>query len=100
MIFDQEWQQNALSKEEKTKHAKKYFWAIQTLLVFEEFIDETLRKLDAILSFTRSLDGSTPSEWEEGMHKKRFTAIKERIVQKRRLVESLNNAVSRSDTVL
>jgi len=99
VIFDQEWQRDAPSSE-KTKLAKKYFWALETLLVFEDFISETLRHLDTFTGITRQLDGSTPSEWEEGMQKKNFTEIQERIVQKRKLVESLNNAVSPSHTVV
>jgi hypothetical protein len=101
VIFDKEWQKNVLLwRFDRSKLAKKHFWALQTLFVFEDFVNETLDKLDAILRVAYSLDGSEPSEWEEGMHKKRFAAIKARIVQKRKLVESWNNAVSPSNAVL
>lgn len=74
--------------------ARKRAWALQTLLVFEDFIEKTLEVLPGILSLSRSFDDSTCSEWEEEKQKENFTGFKARIVKRREQIEVLNNALA------
>lgn len=93
MIFQDEMRQNLLFDDSKFSNAKRYFWALQSLRVFEDHIAGTLRNLDKILGLAEHLDGSLPFPGEEQMQAKIFGEFKARIERKRQELEGLNNGV-------
>lgn len=83
--------QNLLFDDGNFTNAKKYFWALQTLRVFDDHISGTLRILSAILNTSHGLDGSQTDHREMEMHERNFKGFKERIERKRLEIENLNN---------
>lgn len=91
--------QNLQFEDKSFTNSKKYFWALQSLRLFDDHISGTLRELNGILHCTLGLDRSFKGyreylESEEEMQRKKFEELKMRIERKRRELESLNDSVS------
>ena len=75
--------QNLQFEDKSFTNSKKYFWALQSLRLFEDHISGTLRELHSILRSTAAIDGFDTCEaylkGEEGIQKKTFEVLKARI---------------------
>lgn len=87
LIFDDQLRQSLLFDDDNFTNAKRYFWALQSLRIFDDYIDGTLRLLRKARRLFEPAD-------DVEMHIQKFGELKARIERKRQEVESLNNGVS------
>lgn len=86
--------QNLLFDDSNFTNARRHFWALQSLRVFDDHIAGTLRLLNGIFISTQFLDGHAPRELEKNVRAREFGELRARIERKRQEIESLNNGVS------
>ena len=89
--------QNILFEDRDFSNSKRYFWALQSLRLFAEHIEGTLRSIPNIY-VSMNLADSSLEDYETviGMSKedqKKFGALRDRIERKRQEIESLRDGV-------
>ncbi|KAL2168474.1 hypothetical protein VTG60DRAFT_7210 [Thermothelomyces hinnuleus] len=99
VIFDGDMRQNLLFDDSNFTNARRYFWALQSLRVFDDHIAGTIRLLSGILHSTRYLDGHELDELLEEALVREFTELRARIERKRQEIESLNDGLFSASSV-
>lgn len=102
MTFDSNARQEILFEDRNFSNSKRYFWALQSLRLFAEYIDGTLRIVPVILHFAKDFDGSPQGSTKEHEMRNRFITeyqekfgkIRDRIERKRQEVQGLSDGVS------
>lgn len=97
MIFNGDARQKLLFDDQNFSNSKKYFWALQSLKIFAEYIDGTLRMISPILFSAKDYDGS-PEDHEtrqKSIDESRieFETLRDRIERKRQEVQILRDGV-------
>ena len=95
--FDSEMRQGILFEDRNFSNSKRYFWALESLRLFAEHIEGTLRSIPNIFVSIR-LANSPLDDYEtvKGMSKeyeKRFGELQDRIERKRQGIQSLRDGV-------
>ena len=97
ITFDSEMRQGILFEDRNFSNSKRYFWALQSLRLFAEHIEGTLRSIPNILVSIKLADSSGEDyETVEGMLEelqKRFGKLQDRIERKRQGIQSLRDGV-------
>ncbi|KAL8806737.1 MAG: hypothetical protein Q9182_001135 [Xanthomendoza sp. 2 TL-2023] len=94
--------QGILFEDRNFTNSKRYFWALQSLRLFAEHIEGTLRSLHGITYCAKDFDGGSPEGFDE---RERYTTefgekfgdLRDRIERKRQEVQSLSDGVSGFD---
>lgn len=102
MTFDSNARHEILFEDRNFSNSKRYFWALQSLRLFAEHIDGTLRIVPVILHSARDFDGSPQGSMTEHdmrdrfitEYQEKFGKIRDRIERKRQEVQSLSDGVS------
>ncbi|KAF8545331.1 hypothetical protein BDD12DRAFT_2509 [Trichophaea hybrida] len=98
ILFDQQIRQSILFEDDNFTNSKRYFWALQSLRLFGEQIEATLRSLPGIFINLSHIDDNNFSIEEKERvlksHTTRFGAIGERIERKRQEIQGLSDGVS------
>ncbi|KAL8890202.1 MAG: hypothetical protein Q9215_002632 [Flavoplaca cf. flavocitrina] len=97
MIFDGDARQELLFDDRNFSNSKKYFWALQSLKIFAEYIDGTLRTISPILFSAKDYDAS-PKDHETRQkfideYRTKFETLRDRIERKRQEVQVLRDGV-------
>ena len=97
ITFDSEMRQGILFEDRNFSNSKRYFWALQSLRLFAEHIEGTLRSIPNIFVSIRLSDSSTENyeAMEEGMKEmqEHFGELRDRIERKRQGIQSLRDGV-------
>ena len=97
ITFDGESRLGILFEDRNFTNSKKYFWALQSLRIFAEHIDVTLRCISNIFLLARKCDGNSPDREEELRHASewqgKFEELRDRIERKRQEIQSLSDGV-------
>ena len=97
ITFDSEMRQGILFEDRDFSNSKRYFWALQSLRLFAEHIEGTLRSIPNIFVSIRLADSSLEDyETVKGMleeMQKRFGELRDRIERKRQEIQSLRDGV-------
>ena len=97
ITFDSEMRQGILFEDRNFSNSKRYFWALQSLRLFAEHIEGTLRSIPNIFVSIRLSDSSLDDyEIMEGRleeMQKRFGELRDRIERKRQGIQSLRDGV-------
>ena len=97
ITFDSEMRQGILFEDRNFSNSKRYFWALQSLRLFAEHIEGTLRSIPNIFASIRLADSSLEDYGivigmlEE--YQKRFGELQDRIERKRQGIQSLRDGV-------
>ena len=86
--------QSILFEDRSFSNSKRYFWALQSLRLFAEHIDGTLRSIPNIFVSMRISDSSVNhDEMKETMEEQQqcFKDLRDRIERKRQEIESLRD---------
>ncbi len=105
MIFDSDARQELLFDDRNFSNSKKYFWALQSLKIFTEYIDGTLRTISPIMYLANNYDDS-PNDHEKGRKiiddidefRTRFEGLRDRLERKRQEVQTLRDGVGNPDS--
>lgn len=97
MIFDGDARQELLFDDRNFSNSKKYFWALQSLKIFAEYIDGTLRMLSEVFLSAECFDGS-PENYKKlqsltDASRDKFETLRDRIERKRQEVQTLRDGV-------
>ncbi|KAL8982845.1 MAG: hypothetical protein Q9205_002764 [Flavoplaca limonia] len=97
MIFDGDARQELLFDDRNFSNSQKYFWALQSLKIFAEYIDGTLRMISPILFSAKDYDAS-PKDHETRQkfideYRTKFETLRDRIERKRQEVQVLRDGV-------
>ncbi|KAL8890895.1 MAG: hypothetical protein Q9192_005810, partial [Flavoplaca navasiana] len=95
MVFDSHARHELLFDDRNFSNSKKYFWALQSIKIFAEYIDGTLRTISPILFSAKNYDGS-PDDHETRRkfideHRTKFEVLRDRIERKRQEVQTLRD---------
>ena len=97
ITFDSDMRQGILFEDRNFSNSKRYFWALQSLRLFAEHIEGTLRSIPNIFVSIRLSDSSLEDyETMEGRLKEmqeRFGELRDRIERKRQGIQSLRDGV-------
>lgn len=92
--------QMLLFEDENFTNSKRYFWALQSLHMFAQRIEDVVRQIDGIFAGCQVNHGDWDDE-DKAWHKNSFDKMKEsygrlteRIERKRMEVQSLSDGVS------
>ncbi|KAL8650470.1 MAG: hypothetical protein Q9226_005130 [Calogaya cf. arnoldii] len=107
VTFDSDARQGILFEDRNFSNSKRYFWALQSLRIFAEYIDGTLRILPSLIHSAKDFDGSPKDSTEHRELRKRFTteyqgkfgALRDRIERKRQEVQSLSDGLFSASSV-
>ncbi|KAL8671273.1 MAG: hypothetical protein Q9168_004227 [Polycauliona sp. 1 TL-2023] len=107
VTFNSDARLGILFEDRNFSNSKRYFWALQSLRLFAEYIDGTMRNLSDILLCARYFDGSprgSPLDWEFWENSKleyseKFGALRDRIERKRQEVQSLSDGLFSASSV-
>ncbi|KAL8835778.1 MAG: hypothetical protein Q9170_003172 [Blastenia crenularia] len=104
ITFDYEARQKILFEDRNFTNSKKYFWALQSLRVFAEYIEGTLRIMSSVIYTTKWIDHYLVDynvlERLQKAEKERFEELRYRIERKRLEIQSLSDGVSHLRTIL
>ena len=97
ITFDSEMRQGILFEDRNFSNSKRYFWALQSLRLFAEHIEGTLRSISNIfvsidLADSSFEDDENVKRLSEGIQN-RFRELRDRIERKRQGIESLRDGV-------
>ncbi|KAL8848631.1 MAG: hypothetical protein Q9221_006356 [Calogaya cf. arnoldii] len=106
VTFDSDARQGILFEDRNFSNSKRYFWALQSLRIFAEYIDSTLRIIPFVINSAKHFDGSPKDSTEHHETRKRFImecqekfgVLRDRIERKRQEVQSLSDGVSEYET--
>lgn len=97
ITFDGEMRQGILFEDRNFSNSKKYFWALQSLRLFAEHIEGTLRSIPNIFYSINLADSSLEDDKTvKGMleeYQKQFGELRDRIERKRQGIQSLRDGV-------
>ena len=97
ITFDSEMRQGILFEDRNFSNSKRYFWALQSLRLFAEHIEGTLRSIPNIFVSIRLSDSSSEDyeAMEDGLKEmqERFGELRDRIERKRQGIQSLRDGV-------
>ena len=99
ITFDSEMRQGILFEDRNFSNSKRYFWALQSLRLFAEHIEGTLRSIPNIF-VSIGLSDSSMKDYEamkDELKKmqERFGELRDRIERKRQGIQSLRDGVCR-----
>ncbi|KAL8675811.1 MAG: hypothetical protein Q9224_007376 [Gallowayella concinna] len=102
ITFNNEVRQGILFEDRNFTNSKRYFWALQSLRLFAEHIEGTLRALPCVLYCARDFDGGSPWHYKAredftNEFQEKFGKLRERIERERQEVQSLSDGVSGLD---
>ena len=105
IIFDSDARQELLFDDRNFSNSKKYFWALQSLKIFTEYIDGTLRTISPIIYLANRYDDS-PDDHKKGRNiinvidefRTTFEGLRDRVERKRQEVQTLRDGVGNPDT--
>ncbi|KAF8251251.1 hypothetical protein K440DRAFT_615862 [Wilcoxina mikolae CBS 423.85] len=104
ILFDHQTRQSILFEDDNFTNSKRYFWALQSLRLFGEQIEVTLRALPNIFCTLCLLDGNDFSQEEQERvlksHITEFRAIGERIERKRQEIQGLSDGLFSASSVI
>ncbi|KAG8527692.1 uncharacterized protein KY384_007846 [Bacidia gigantensis] len=103
VTFDDKLRQGILFEDRNFTNSKTYFWALQSLRLFAEHIDGTLRSLPNIFISTNLADDRL-SDYDEvrkdiDHYKEKFTELRDRIERKRQEIQSLSDSLFSASSV-
>ena len=97
ITFDSEIRQGILFEDRNFSNSKRYFWALQSLRLFAEHIEGTLRSIPNIFVSIRISDSSSKDyeAMEDGLKEmqERFEELRDRIERKSQGIQSLRDGV-------
>ena len=97
ITFDSEMRQGILFEDRNFSNSKRYFWALQSLRLFAEHIEGTLRSIPNIFVSIRLSDSSLDDyeTLQSGLEEmqKLFGGLRDRIERKRQGIQSLRDGV-------
>ena len=97
ITFDSEIREGYLFEDRNFSNSKRYFWALQSLRLFGEHIEGTLRSIPDLFVSIRLVDSSLDDyETVKCMleeYEKEFKELRDRIERKRQGIESLRDGV-------
>ena len=97
ITFDSEMRQGILFEDRTFSNSKRYFWALQSLRLFAEHIEGTLRSIPNIFVSFRLSDSPLEDHkaMEDGLKEmqERFGELRDRIERKRQGIQSLRDGV-------
>ncbi|KAI4219400.1 MAG: hypothetical protein L6R36_008349 [Xanthoria steineri] len=104
VTFNTDARQEILFEDRNFSNSKRYFWALQSLRLFAEYIDGTLRIIPVVLQSARDFDDSPIGSMEPRDSPNRFITkyqesfgkIRDRIERKRQEVQGLSDGVSQN----
>ncbi|KAK0514793.1 hypothetical protein JMJ35_002172 [Cladonia borealis] len=103
ITFDSELRQGILFEDRNFSNSKRYFWALQSLRLFAEHIEGTLRSIPNVFISIRLSDSSLEDyETVEGSLKEmqeQFGELRDRIERKRQAIESLRDGLFSASSV-
>ncbi|KAL2165180.1 hypothetical protein VTH06DRAFT_476 [Thermothelomyces fergusii] len=91
--------QNLLFDDSNFTNARRYFWALQSLRVFNDHITKMYYSLEKILDSIQLLDGNGLDYEEVREVRHEFSKLKARIERKRQEIESLNSGLFSASSV-
>ena len=97
ITFDSEMRQGYLFEDRNFSKSKRYFWALQSLRLFTEHLEGTLRSIPNLFLSIRLADSSL-DDYETvkcvlEKYEKQFGELRDRIERKRQGIESLRDGV-------
>ena len=97
ITFDSKMRQSILFEDRGFSNSKKYFWALQSLRLFAEHVDGTLRSIPNCFVSTRlsdfSLDDYDDMKRMMEEQQQLFRDLQDRIERKRQEIQSLRDGV-------
>lgn len=108
MTFDSELRQKFLFENRNFTNSKRYFWALQSLRLFAEHIEGTMRSIPNIFHSVNLWDGMSEDyplkEYNDAkkmskQYEDEFEKLRDRIERKRLEIQSLSDGVSHLHSV-
>ncbi|KAL8925999.1 MAG: hypothetical protein Q9208_003140 [Pyrenodesmia sp. 3 TL-2023] len=107
ITFDSQGRQSFLFEDRNFSNSKKYFWALQSLRLFAEYIEVTLRYMEAIVFVASEMDARErkipQAEIPEGKILEelegKFGKLRDRIERKRQEIQSLSDGLFSASSV-
>ncbi|KAL8949144.1 MAG: hypothetical protein Q9222_004725 [Ikaeria aurantiellina] len=104
MTFDNEARQDILFEDRNFSNSKRYFWALQSLRLFAEHIEFTLRCIGGSLSMAQNFDllsyeGYQKASEREKRYREIFGELRDRIERKRQDIQSLSDGLFSASSV-
>ncbi|KAL8753071.1 MAG: hypothetical protein Q9184_005535 [Pyrenodesmia sp. 2 TL-2023] len=102
ITFDSQGRQNFLFEDRNFSNSKRYFWALQSLRLFAEHMEITLRSLDGIVLMAGDLDASEAHDVRDEVLKdleEKFGKLRDRIERKRQEIQSLSDGLFSASSV-
>ena len=97
ITFDSEMRHGILFEDRNFSNSKKYFWALQSLGLFAEHIEGTIRSIPNVL-WSINLANPSPEDRDTmerttKQYQERFGELRDRIERKRQEIQSLRDGV-------
>ena len=93
ITFDSDLRQSILFEDRNFSNSKRYFWALQSLRLFAEHIEGTLRSIPNILYSITLADSSSYDPKTEERMLEEFGELRDRIERKRQGIQGLRDGV-------
>ncbi|KAL8906265.1 MAG: hypothetical protein Q9207_002139 [Kuettlingeria erythrocarpa] len=102
IIFNGQARQNILFEDGNFSNSKRYFWALQSLRLFAEHMEVTLRSIDGIVLMTQDLGHGRDFDACKkvtDLYQKKFEHLRDRVERKRQEIQSLSDGLFSASSV-